>query len=120
MATRLIDAPQAFFKFAQGLNQDAQYFETMDDLVRFCLLFVGRNRMSDFIAFAEQVERGDFTTEELEKLWRHTDSDYFVINDGVRRLMRRAREIAVREGGDGSLYTRRVEMTSEPKLKLEL
>lgn len=98
--------------------KDATYFKTMDDLVRFCLQFVPRKQLSDFIAFANRVERGEFTNMELDERWRRTGSDYYLSGEAVRALMARARDIAEREGGDGSLYNRDVEMTREPTLKL--
>lgn len=118
MPTKLIEAPQAFFYFAQGFNQDATYFKSMDDLIRFCLGFVPRQQLSDFIAFAKRVERGEFTNMELDERWRRTESDYYLNGRAVRALMARARDIAEREGGDGSLYKKRVEMTRDPTLKL--
>jgi hypothetical protein len=120
MSGRPIAAPKAFYLFAEGFFQDADFFDTMDDLVRFCLTRIPRDQLGDFIAFAERAERGEFTDEQLEDLWNHSRADYFIVGkNAVRRFLGRARDMAVREGPSGKLYRTPTTMNEEPGLKFE-
>lgn len=109
------DVPEAFYHFAQWFFQDAQYFDTLDDVLRFCLQGIPRNQLKDFIAFAKRVEGGEFTDAELKDLWDHSGSDFYIRGkNGVRDFLSRAREMAEREAPSGKLYRTPIMVDGKP------
>lgn len=111
---------KSLLSLCRRLFQDADFFDTMDDPVRFYLKGIPRDQLGDFIAFAKRAERGEFTDEQLEDLWNHSRADYFIVGkNAVRRFLGRARDMAEREGPSGKLYRTPTKMNEEPGLKFE-
>lgn len=114
-SVKRIEAPEAFYHFAKWFFQDAQYFDTLDDVLRFCLKGIPRDQLKDFIDFAKRVEGGEFTDAELKDLWEHSGSDFYILGkNGIRQFLGLARKMAEREAPSGKLYQTPVMLDGKP------
>lgn len=117
MTLKSAKPPQAFVDFAQRMFQDAEFFETLEDLLRFGLQGIPRDRLGDFTAFVKRIENHEIGDRDLERLWHGSGADVAYPAPGLRIFLHRARELAEREGPDGSLYKKRPKWSSTPTSK---
>ena len=117
MAIKSVKPPQAFFIFAERMFQDADFFDTVEDFLRFGLQAIPRGQLGDFITFVKRIENREFGDRELETLWFHSGADMGYPAAGLRIFLGRARTLAEKEGPDGSLYRKTPKWNSEPTPK---
>ena len=115
MSSKSITPPQAFLTFAGLMIQDAEFFDTLDDLLRSGLQGIPHGQLGDFIAFVKRIEAGDPGDRELHALWLRSGADFGGTGKAIRILLSRARTLAEEEGPDGSLYRKELKWNSEPK-----
>ncbi|CAN7529589.1 hypothetical protein [Pararhizobium sp. LjRoot238] len=75
MTLKSAKPPQAFVDFAQRMFQDAEFFETLEDLLRFGLQGIPRDRLGDFTAFVKRIENHEIGDRDLERLWHVSGAD---------------------------------------------
>ena len=66
MTLKSAKPPQAFVDFAQRMFQDAEFFETLEDLLRFGLQGIPRDRLGDFTAFVKRIENHEIGDRDLK------------------------------------------------------
>jgi len=91
MTLKSAKPPRVFFDLAERMFQDVELFETLEDLLRFGLQGIPRDRLGDFTAFVKRVENHEIGDRDLERLWHGSGADVGYPAPGLRIfLVRRA------------------------------
>ena len=115
MKGKPLQPPKAFFSFAERVFQDADFFDTVEDLLRFGLQGIPRDQLDDFIVFVKRVENREIGDVELEGLWFRSGADFGYPAPGLRIFLSRARKLAEEEGP--RLYRKKPKWNSYPTPK---
>lgn len=102
MTIKSIRPPKAFFDFAKRMLQDVDFLDSVEDMIRFGLQGIPRERLDDFISFVRRVENREIGDVELE---------------GLRIFLTRARALAEKEGLNGILYKKDLKWNMNPSSK---